>query len=165
LLRYHEVPIEAESAATPSAAGGGNPPECDNPCKVIPYKPTTQADREVIAAFQAMNAGGLHSDADAWAKEIGDDDFGITPGVLVTKAGRIAAIKKQKAANIYPAPAPLLSAQFFDFANTVVMEAIHQPRVGKPHHFTRVWVKRNGEWLLVAGAETQIKAAPAAITR
>ena len=165
LLRYHEVPIEAETAATPSAEGGGNPPECDNPCKVIPYKPTTQADREVIAAFQAMNAGGLHSDADAWAKEIGDDDFGITPGVLVTKAGRIAAINKQKAANIYPAPAPLLSAQLFDFANTVVMEAIHQPRAGKPHHFTRVWVKRNGEWLLVAGAETQIKAAPAANTR
>jgi hypothetical protein len=112
-----------------------------------------------------MNVAGLHSDADAWAKLIGDDDFGITPGALVTKAGRISAIKKQKEANVFSTPAPLFLARFFDFGNTVVMEALHQPRTGKPYHFTRVWVKRNGEWQLVAGAETQIKAAPAALTR
>ncbi len=166
LLRYQEVPIQAEAMAPPARVNTGTSPiECENPCKVIPYKPTTQADREVIAAFQAMNMAGLHADADAWAKVVGDDDFGITPGVLVTKPGRIAAIKKQHEANIFSAPAPMLSAQMFDFGDAVIMEAIHQPRAGKPHHFTRVWVKRNGEWLLVAGAETQIKAAPAAFTR
>jgi hypothetical protein len=166
LLRYHEVPIQGEASQPYSAASdSATPARCENPCTIIPYKPTTQADREVIAAFEAMNVAGSHSDADAWAKEIGDDDFGITPGVLVTKAGRISTIKKQKEANVFPAPAPLLVAQFFDFGDVVVMEAIHQPQSGKPHHFTRVWIRRNGEWKLVAGAETQIKAAPAAYTK
>lgn len=166
LLRYHEVPIQAEVAqANSSRSNSGTSARCENPCTMIPYKPTTQADREVIAAFEAMNVAGSQSDAEAWAKEIGDDDFGITPGVLVTKAGRISAIKKQKEANVFPVSAPLLAAQFFDFGDTVVMEAIHQPQNGKPHHFTRVWVKRNGDWQLVAGAETQIKTAPAAYTK
>lgn len=163
LLVYQQVPDRAPS----SPAYGSSRPhvaDCENPCKTIPYKPTTEADREVIASFQAMTTAIVQGDADAWASHIGDDDFGITPGVLVTKANRIAAIRKQKETNTEPAPAPLLSARFFDFGDTVVMTALHQPRDGKPHHFTRIWVKREGAWQLVAGAQTEIQAAPAVVT-
>jgi hypothetical protein len=160
LLVYQQVPNHAPS--TPAYSGSAPAAvDCENPCRSIPYKPTTQANREVIAAFQAMNTAIWHGDADGWAKNIGDDDFGITPGVLVTKANRIAAINKQKETNTKPLPAPLLSARFFDFGDTVVMTAVHQPRTGKPHHFTRVWVKRNAGWELVAGAQTEIQGASA----
>ena len=160
LLVYQQVPDRAPS--TPAYSGSAPASaDCENPCRSIPYKPTTQADREVIASYQAMNTAIWHGDADGWAKNIGDDDFGITPGVLVTKANRIAAINKQKETNTKPLPAPLLSARFFDFGDTVVMTAVHQPRNGKPHHFTRVWVKRNAGWELVAGAQTEIQGAPA----
>ena len=164
LLVYQQVPDRAPS--TPAYSGSGPASaDCENPCKTIPYKPTTEADREVIAAFQAMDTAIWHGDADAWAKNIGDDDFGITPGVLVTKANRITAINKQKETNTKPMPAPMLSANFFDFGDTVVMTALHQPRNGKPHHFTRVWVKRDGGWQLVAGAQTEIQAVPTTIAQ
>jgi hypothetical protein len=164
LLVYQQVPDRAPSSPA-YANGGTSSADCENPCKTIPYKPTTEADREVIASFQAMNTAIWQADADAWAAHIGDEDFGITPGVLVSKANRIAAIKKQKETNARAVPAPLLSALFFDFGDTVVMEALHQPRNGKPHRFTRIWVKREGVWQLVAGAQTEIEAAPATIAR
>jgi hypothetical protein len=163
VLVYQQVPDRAPSS--PAYGGSGqDSTDCENPCKTIPYKPTTEADREVIASYQAMNTAIWQADADAWARQIGDDDFGITPGVLVTKANRIAAIKKQKEMKAKVVPAPLLSALFFDFGDTVVMTALHQPRNGKPHRFTRVWVKRESTWQLVAGAQTEIQAAPATIT-
>jgi hypothetical protein len=164
VLVYQQVPDRAPSSPA-YASNGPRSADCENPCKAIPYKPTTEADRGVIASFQAMNTAIWQADADAWARHIGDEDFGITPGVLVTKASRIAAIKKQKETNTRPVPAPLLSARFFDFGDTVVMAALHQPRNGKPHHFTRIWVKREGVWQLVAGAQTEIQAAPATITQ
>jgi len=160
VLVYQQVPDLAPS----SPAYAGNAPEsadCENPCKAIPFKPTTEADREVITSYQAMNTAIWQADADAWARHIGDEDFGITPGVLVTKANRITAIRKQKETNTRALPAPLLSARFFDFGDTVVMTALHQPRNGKPHYFTRIWVKREAAWQLVAGAQTEIQAAPA----
>lgn len=160
VLVYQQVPDRAPSSPAYASNGPGSA-DCENPCKAIPYKPTTEADREVIASFRAMNTAIWQADADAWARHIGDDDFGITPGVLVTKANRIAAIKKQKETNTKAVPAPLLSALFFDFGDTVVMTALHQPRNGKPHHFTRIWVKRESAWQLVAGAQTEIQAAPA----
>ncbi len=164
LLVYQQVPDRAPSSPAYGSNGPGSA-DCENPCKAIPYKPTTEADRGVIASFQAMNTAIWQADADAWARHIGDEDFGITPGVLVSKAGRIAAIKKQKETNTASLPAPLLSARFFDFGDTVVMTALHQPRNGKPHHFTRIWVKREGGWQLVTGAQTEIQGAPATITR
>jgi hypothetical protein len=162
VLVFQQVPDRAPSSPAYSSSGPDSA-DCENPCKTIPYKPTTEADREVIASYQAMNTAIWQADADAWAIHIGDEDFGITPGLLVSKAGRIAAIKKQKEANTKAVPAALLSALFFDFGDTVVMTALHQPRNGKPHHFTRIWVKREGAWQLVAGAQTEIQAAPAII--
>ena len=163
VLVYQQVPDRAPSSPAYANNGPGSA-DCENPCKAIPYKPTTEADREVIASFQAMSTAIWKADADAWARHIGDDDFGITPGILVTKSNRIATIKKQKETNTKPVPAPLLSALFFDFGDTVVMTALHQPQNGKPHHFTRIWVKREGAWQLVAGAQTEIQAVPATIT-
>jgi hypothetical protein len=161
VLVYQQVPDRAPStpgygAGVPVSAG------CDNPCKTIPYKPTTDADREVVASFEGMNTAIFQSDPDGWSKHVGEEDFGITPGGgLVTKSNRIAALKKQQTENKPGVPPPLLSARLFDFGDTVVMTAIHQPRIGKPHHFTRIWVKRDDRWQLVAGAQTEIQAAPA----
>jgi hypothetical protein len=159
VLVYQQVPDRRPSSPA-YASSGPRSADCENPCKTIPYKPTTEADREVITSFEAMTTAILQGDANAWASHIGDDDFGITPGVLVTKANRIATIKKQKETNTKPVPPPLLSARFFDFGDTVVMTALHQPRNGKPHHFTRIWVRREGVWQLVAGAQTEIQGAP-----
>ena len=58
-------------------------------------------------------------------------------------------------------PAPLVSAQMFDFGDAVVMTCQHQPYTGKPVHVSRLWIKKNGQWVISISYQTTIQAAPA----
>jgi hypothetical protein len=55
----------------------------------------------------------------------------------------------------------LVSAQMFDFGDAVVSTNLHQPYSGKPIHVTRLWIKRDGKWILSISYQTTIQAAPA----
>ncbi len=59
------------------------------------------------------------------------------------------------------APAPLVSAEMFDFGDAVVMKCLHQPFSGKPIRVTRVWIKRDGKWVMSISYQTTIQAAAA----
>jgi hypothetical protein len=59
------------------------------------------------------------------------------------------------------APAPLVSAEMFDFGDAVIMKCLHQPFSGKPVHVTRLWIKRNGKWVMSISFQTTIQAAEA----
>jgi hypothetical protein len=39
------------------------------------------------------------------------------------------------------------------------MSALHQPFTGKPVRVTRVWIKRDGAWLMAISYQTIIQAA------
>ncbi len=158
-LVYHEVRLREQP---PTAAGSGVS-DCENPCKTVPYKPKNEAERGVIASWQALETGVTAHDADAWAPHIADEFVMLSSNNdhPLTKADRIATLNKQKQTGVGSAPAPLVAARMFDFGDTVVMTCQHQPHRGKPIHVTRVWIKRDGQWVLSISFQTTIQAAPA----
>jgi hypothetical protein len=158
-LVYHEIKL----AEQPPTAGGSGVKECENPCKTVPYEPKNDAERGVFASWQALETAVTAHDAEAWAPHIADEFAMLNSNNdhALTKADRIAALNKQKQTGLGSAPSPLVSARMFDFPDTVVMTCQHQPYRGKPAHVTRVWIKRDGKWVMAISYQTTIQAAPA----
>jgi hypothetical protein len=59
------------------------------------------------------------------------------------------------------APTPLMAARMFDFRDAVVMTSDHKPDIGRPLHVTRLWIKRDGNWVETLSYQTAIKTGPA----
>ena len=68
----------------------------------------------------------------------------------------MATLDKQKVSGVGSAPAPLVSAKMFDFGDAVVMACLHQPYTGKPVHVSRLWIKREGNWVMAISYQTTI---------
>ncbi len=158
-LVYHEV---TQLDQAPTAAGSGVN-ECVNPCKSVPFKPANEAERAIIASWQALETGVTAHDAEAWAPHIADEFVQISSNSdhPIDKAGRIATLNKQKQSGVGSAPAPLVSARMLDFGDTTVMICLHQPYSGKPIHVSRLWIKRDGKWIMSISFQTTIQAATA----
>jgi hypothetical protein len=152
LLVYHAVSIDAPTSAV---AGNG---ACENPCKAVPFQPRTEAEREVIRAYQAVERAVTAHDSAAWAAHIADEFFAVTSNSdrPLDKAARMAGLDNQKVGGI--APFPLVSARMFEFGDAMVMISTQQPVGGLPLHVTRVWFKRNGAWLEAYSYQTTIVA-------
>jgi len=149
-LLYQEVKVEDASSGTVKKIES----DCDNPCHTIPYTPRTAAERDVIASWQALESAVAKGDATAWATHVADE-FTVVSGARVEdKATRMAAVGRGGSA-----PPPLVSATLYDFNDAVVMTCLHQPYLGKPVHISRVWIKREGAWLLAVSYQTVVQAA------
>jgi hypothetical protein len=159
LLVYHEV----SQAETAQSASGTGVAECQNPCKTVPFQPKNESEQAVITSWQALETGVTNHDASAWSPHVDDSFVTISSSSdhPVFKADRIATLNLQKQTGYPSAPAPLVSAQMFDFGNTIVMTCLHQPYHGKPVHVTRVWLKRNGQWVMAISFQTTIQGEPA----
>jgi len=157
LLVYHEVK-QAETA------GAAAPPikECVNPCQKVPYEPKNDAEAGVIKSWQALETAVTAGDSKTWATHFMDEFVVIGSGATdpVTKEGRMAALDKQRQAGTNGAPAGLAPdhTRMFTIGDTVVMNCQTLPHRGKPAHITRVWVKRNGMWLMTVSFQTTIQA-------
>jgi len=159
LLVYHEV----KQLEQPLTSAGSGVKECENPCKMVPFKPANEAEVAIIASWQALETGVTAHDAEAWAPHIADEFVQISSNSdhPISKAGRIETLNKQKASGVGSAPAPLVSAKMFDFGNAVIMTCLHQPYSGKPIHVSRLWIKRDGKWIMSISYQTTIQAAAA----
>jgi uncharacterized protein DUF4440 len=159
LLVYHEVILGRQS----SGPTGSGVKDCENPCKTLPYKPKNEAEQGIIASWQALETGVTNHDAAAWAPHIAEEFvmLGSSNDHPLGKADRIATLNLQKQTGFASAPAPLVSAQMFDFGDAVVMTCQHQPYTGKPVHVSRLWIKRNGQWVMSISYQTTMQAAPA----
>jgi Domain of unknown function (DUF4440) len=159
LLVYHEV----KQLEQPSTSAGSGVKDCENPCKMVPFKPANEAEAAIIASWQALETGVTAHDAEAWAPHIADEFVQISSNSdhPISKAGRIETLNKQKASGIGSAPAPLVSAKMFDFGDAVIMTCLHQPYSGKPIHVSRLWIKRDGKWIMSISYQTTIQAAAA----
>jgi hypothetical protein len=159
LLVYHEVALGRQEAG-PSGSGVK---DCENPCKTVPYKPKNESEQAIIASWQALETGVTNHDASAWSPHIAEEFamLGSTNDHPLTKADRIATLNLQKQTGRGSAPAPLVSAQMFDFGDSVIMTCLHQPYTGKPVHVSRLWIKRDGKWVMSISFQTTIQAAPA----
>jgi hypothetical protein len=159
LLVYHEV----KQLEQPTTSAGSGVKDCENPCKTLPFKPANEAEAAIIASWQALETGVTGHDAEAWAPHIADEFVQISSNSdhVISKAGRIETLNKQKASGVGSAPAPLVSAKMFDFGDAVIMTCLHQPYSGKPIHVSRLWIKLDGKWTMSISYQTTIQAAAA----
>jgi hypothetical protein len=150
LLVYQAVSIGAPPSSTPGKE------ECDNPCNTVPFEPKTQAELEVIHAYQAVERAVTAHDSAAWGSHIAEEFFAVTSNSdrPLDKAARMAGLDNQKVAGI--APFPLVSARMFEFGDALVMISLQQPKDGLPLHVTRVWFRRKGAWLEAYSYQTTI---------
>ena len=159
LVVYHEV----KQLDQPSTSPGSGVKDCENPCKTVPFKPANEAEQAIIASWQALETGVTAHDVDAWAPHIAEEFVQISSNSdhPISKAGRIETLNKQKASGVGSAPAPLVSAKMFDFGDAVIMTCLHQPYSGKPIHVSRLWIKRDGKWIMSISYQTAIQAVTA----
>ncbi|HET8922648.1 MAG TPA: nuclear transport factor 2 family protein [Candidatus Acidoferrum sp.] len=159
LLVYHEVALGRQAPAST----GPDVKDCENPCKTLPYKPKNEAEQAIIASWQALETGVTNHDSAAWSPHIAEEFvmLGSSNDHPLSKADRISTLNLQKQTGHGTAPAPLVSAQMFDFGDAIVMTCLHQPYSGKPVRVSRLWIKRNGNWVMSISYQTTIQAAAA----
>ena len=156
LLVYHEV----RQLEQPPANGASGVKECENPCKSIPFKPASEAEAAIIASWQALETGVTAHDATAWAPHIAEEFVQISSNSdhPISKAGRMETLNKQKLSGVGSAPSPLVSAKMHDFGDAVIMTCLHQPYSGKPVRVSRLWIKRDRNWVMSISYQTTIQA-------
>src|SRR6266436_3105915 len=159
LLVYHEV----KQLEQPSTLAGSGVKDCENPCKMVPFQPANEAEQAIIASWQSLETGVTAHDAEAWAPHIAEEFVQISSNSdhVISKGGRIETLNKQKASGVGSAPTPLVSARMFDFGDAVIMTCLHQPYSGKPIHVSRLWIKRDGKWIMSISYQTTIQSAAA----
>ena len=155
LLAYHEV-----SQNGPAAPHGPGRKEWDNPCHVIPYQPRNADERDCLAAWQRLEVAVMQHEPEIWAQHVADEFMVVGAARRHNKADRKAVIEQQMRNDANSAPAPLLSARLFGFKDAMVMMCEHQPFHGKAACVSRVFVKRDGRWLMAISFQTTRQDAP-----
>ena len=152
---YQEVmSLDAPPSATPGAGK-----DCENPCKAIAYTPKNETERQVATAYSKLETAAMAHNSAVFATLVGDEFIAASSNSnkIYDKRGRMEDFDHSKMAGV--APTPLMSARMFDFDGAVLMTSEHTPDRGRPLHVTRVWVKRNGNWMETLSYQTSIKAA------
>ena len=161
-LAFQESAIVVEAAPAPGAglflSSLGS--SCDNPCKSLPFRPKNAAEREIVAAFQAIESAVVANDADAWARHIADE-FTIhgAQAPSRSKADRLAYIRARTEARAITRVAEVQSMQLWTFGDAAVMTAQHgwTKGVRPPYRATRVWVRRDGRWQMALSQQTPVE--------
>ena len=161
LIQNVAAPAAEPPPAAPSAAGGGEPKqhECKNPCQTIPYRVRSPAEQDIINTYQAIVKAIVAHDANEWARHVADE-FVLQGGrEPIPKSGRIAAIERQEQSNAAVAVGEIQTmrlAVYGDGAAMITTETA--PDNSHPaYRAARVWVKRNGQWLMAISAHTEVQ--------
>jgi len=149
LIAYHEV-----SQLLPAAPHGPGRKDWDNPCRTLPYAPQSDDERDCLAAWQRLEIAVMTHDAEEWTRHVADEFLVVGAARRHSKADRKAVIEDQKRTDANSAPAPLVSARLHGFADAIVMICEHQPFHGKAARVSRVFVKRDGQWLMAVSFQT-----------
>lgn len=137
--------------------------DCDNPCRTLPYTPTTSMDKAILADWQKTKVEEWHPDAADWATHIADEFLIINSQSMRNKPERVAIAQKQQASGIGTPGDPITAMEMYDFGdNAAVMISHHVPhRGGKPYYNVRVWTLRDGRWQLAVSQQSTIQSAAA----
>jgi ketosteroid isomerase-like protein len=162
LLVYQETTKADKNPEKRSGFGApsnGAPVACENPCKMVPYKPDTPAEQEVVSMWQAVERTVLTNDVEAWIPNFTDDFIFVTPdgGAPLTKADRVAMITELRRTNTTLIPAEVASMKVWVLGDAAVMRSEHKPLHGKVLDVTRLFEKRNGQWQIAFGQQTWVE--------
>jgi Domain of unknown function (DUF4440) len=155
LLVYHEV-VLGRGSGSPTESSAK---ECENPCKTVPYKPKNEMEQAILTSWEELETAVAERDAFSWSPHIASEFtmLGSTNEHALSKADRVATLNLQKVTGRGALPAPVLSLQMFDFGDTVVMTSVHQPFGGKALRVTRLWIRRDGKWVMSISYQTTIE--------
>jgi Domain of unknown function (DUF4440) len=162
LARQDVVIGDGETAAAAAAPrDDGKAIECTNPCQNLPYRVRSPAEQDVLNSFLAIEKASLAYDAQEWSKHVADDFLLYRSGYApVDKAERLAAIERQKQAGSPVAVGEIQVVRLSVYGDAAAM--ISTQRVPDnsrpPYRAARVWVRRNGQWLLMLSVQTDIQA-------
>ena len=162
LLVYQETTKAEKNPEKRSGFGApsnGAPVACENPCKVVPYKPDTPAEQEVVSMWQAVERTVLTNDVEAWTPNFTEDFIFVTPdgGAPLNKADRVAMITELRRTNTTLIPAEVASMKVWVLGGAAVMRSEHKPLHGKVLHVTRLFEKHNGHWQIAFGQQTWVE--------
>jgi hypothetical protein len=152
----HEVPF--------ANVAGRQSTDCDNPCRTIPFNPTTAAQREMLETFKRLKTDEWHPNPDDWAPYVLDDVYYVSSAAALSKADRVDRLRllQQQTGTVVVPGDPVLFMRIVEFGQSAVMFARHAPfRGGKPYYSIRVWAYRDGRWRFANSQQTTIEfAAP-----
>ena len=141
-----------------AAAGGATAGDCENPCRAMPYTPTTENEKTIAGIFQQLKMDEWHPNPENWAPHVLDDVYYVTATAQLSKADRVARLAKAKETGAPSVPGdPVVSMRIVDLGDSAVMMARHNPyHGGKPYYSVRVWALRDGRWQLANTQQTVI---------
>ena len=151
---YQEVTsLEAPPSVTPGAGK-----DCQNPCKSVSYQPQNDTERQVVIAYEHLETAAMAHNSAAFSTLAAAEFVAASSNSnkIYDKHGRMEDFDHSNMAGV--APTPLSSARMFDFGDAVLMISFHKPDRGKPLRVTRIWVKRNGDWMETLSYQTSIQA-------
>ncbi len=157
LMVYQEV----RSLAAPPTTTPGPGQDCENPCRNVLYQPKNDVERGVITSYMGLETSSVGHDPVHWGPHVADEFVAASSysNKLLTKPERMEELGRSQMSGL--APTPVVTMHLTDFGDTVVMESKQQPDKGKPLHITRVWTKRDGNWVIVLAFQTAIQSDPA----
>ena len=162
-LLIQDVASTTADAAAPAAAAPATEPqhyECTNPCQVIPYRVRSVAEQDIITAFQAIMKAIVVHDANEWGKHVADEFVVYGSGrAPIAKSDRITTIERQKTSDTAIAVGEVRTMRlsvYGDGALMITTDAMPD-NSRPPYRAARVWVRRNGQWLMAISAHTDIK--------
>jgi hypothetical protein len=151
-LVYQEVEsLGAPPKVTPSASQ-----ECENPCKTVGYTPKSEAEREIIKAYEGLETSAMKHNAADWDAHTGEEFVAASSfsDKLLDKPTRLGELKRSNMAGL--APTPLVSAKLFVFGDAAVLRSRHEAGQAKLE-VTRVWAKRDGRWVETLSYQTGVQ--------
>jgi hypothetical protein len=151
---------DAPRAATAQTVAATAPHDCKNPCQTIPYRVRSPAEQDIVNSFQAIEKAAVGHDAAEWSKHIADEFVLYGSGrAPIAKSGRIAAIDRQKENNAAVAVGEVEAMRLSVYDDGAAMIATHvlPDNSRPPYQAARVWVKRNGQWLMAISVQTEVK--------
>jgi hypothetical protein len=149
---------DAPPAAAPASAAPTKPYECKNPCQAVPYRVRSPAEQDVVNAFQAIVKAIVAHDAPEWGKHVADEFALYASGrAPVRKADRLAAIERQKDAGAVVTVGEVKDMRVAVYGDGAVMTTSEAaPEAARPpYRATRIFVRRNGQWLMAISAHTE----------
>ncbi|HTP69292.1 MAG TPA: nuclear transport factor 2 family protein [Dongiaceae bacterium] len=158
LLLVHEVAL-----GRAAGAADNDQHDCENPCKSIPYKPKNETEQALLYSFEELETAVAARDSFAFAPHVASEFMmlGSTSDHPLTKADRVSTLNLQHQTGRGALPSPVVFLQLFEFGDTVIMTSVHQPYTGKPVRASRLWIKRDGKWVMSLAFQTTIEAASA----
>ena len=158
-LLMQDVPIKARTdvALRPIQIADLDGRACDNPCNLMPYRVRSAAEQDVASTYQTITKAIAAHDAGAWAKHVADEFVSYASSrTPLVRASRIAVIEDRNddgAARVGEVKTMRLSV----YGDGAVMVATESNGLQPPYRAARVFVKRDGQWLMAAAAHTDLK--------